>query len=130
VSSQGMDERLEPDVRQEMSKALIILSRVSGPRRDRRSQYKVRIDGQTVGRIAADEVKRFEVGPGPHTVELRVAWAGSPAISVDVASGETIRLTCSAREDGYELQDLIKSIVVRSCWINLWQVRDEDELPT
>lgn len=56
--------------------------------------YDVHIDGQGVGKIRAGESARFQLSPGPHQVQLKIDWCGSPALTVDGAHDS--RLTCDA----------------------------------
>ena len=89
------------------------------------NRYKVLIDGQVVGKIAMEEVQRHTVHPGPHTVQLRMAWARSRVLTVNVAPGETVALGCSMREDTLVPVQLLQSFFLGTPWIELWQV-DED----
>lgn len=64
---------------------------------DRARAYKVVIDGATVGSLRHGQEDVFEVAPGAHSVRLRLDWAGSESMTVDLAPGEEARLQCGSR---------------------------------
>lgn len=74
--------------------ACIVVQRVPAPWRDERRAYKVRIDGQVVGKIRSGEEHRYEVSPGEHTLDLRIDWKGSTALSVALQSGDSATFAC------------------------------------
>ncbi len=108
------------------NEATIVLSRlpISRPGRNR---FKVRIDGDVAGKIAVGEIQRFAVQPGSHTVQLRMGWAASRAVTVDVSSGGAISLNCAIRDDDMSpTRQMLDSIFGRSPFLELWQVQNDD----
>jgi hypothetical protein len=89
--------------------------------RDRLRKYKVLIDGEVAGRIAAGEVKAFPVTAGEHRLELKVDWKGSPAQHVVVAPGEAAHFECGGRGAAGTLLDLFKP---SEAWIRLEPIGD------
>jgi hypothetical protein len=73
----------------------IVLSRVPGGWRDRLRRYQVMIDGEQVAAIKHGQRVELPVTPGRHTVYLKISWAGSPKLEVDVGPGEAVSLECS-----------------------------------
>lgn len=74
---------------------VIALSRVPGGWRDRLRRYQVIIDGEPVASIKRGERLDLDVTAGQHTVFLRISWARSPRLEVDVAPGEVVSLECA-----------------------------------
>lgn len=52
------------------------------------------VDGKQVGSVVEDAEARFEVTPGEHEVQLRIDWASSEPLRVNVARGATTTLEC------------------------------------
>ena len=75
--------------------SVIALSRVQGGWRDRLRRYQVIVDGEQVASIKHGERLDLPVAPGRHTVSLKISWAGSPPLEVDVAPGEVVTLECA-----------------------------------
>jgi hypothetical protein len=73
----------------------ITLSRVGGGWRDRLRRYRVMIDGEQVASIKPGERVELPVTPGPHTISLKISWAGSPPLEVDLAPDEMATLECA-----------------------------------
>lgn len=73
---------------------VITLSRTASGWRDRLRRYQVIIDGQRVAVIKRGERLDLPVTAGRHTVHLRIDWAGSPQLPVDVRAGEVVALEC------------------------------------
>jgi hypothetical protein len=73
--------------------ARIVVRRPEGGYRDRIRSYWIEIDGVRTGKVARGEQGDFPVTPGAHNVKAVVDWLGSPTIQVEVAAGETTRLT-------------------------------------
>lgn len=74
---------------------VITLTRVPGGWRDRLRRYQVIVDDEQVAMIKRGERLSLPVTPGRHTVFLRISWARSPALEVDVAPGEAVALECA-----------------------------------
>jgi hypothetical protein len=75
---------------------VIRMRRHDGYYRDRLRNYRVRIDGNPVGKIAQGETKDFLVPPGKHRVRLTIdrLW-GSSEVSFQVGEGDVAEFTCS-----------------------------------
>ena len=76
----------------EASQARITVQRRAGGYTDRARAYAVLIDGQEVVKIKAGESHEATVAPGTHEVQMKIDWALSPAIRLDLQSGEHVRL--------------------------------------
>jgi len=64
---------------------------------DRLRAYRLLIDGDEVVRIKNGPIASYSVQPGRHDVSLKIDWCSSPAVKVDVVSGETVRLAAGPR---------------------------------
>lgn len=60
---------------------------------DRGRKYKVLVDGEPRGKVGAGEDVVIEVAAGSHEVQLKIDWARSPVVSVEVAEGQDVRLS-------------------------------------
>lgn len=54
--------------------------------------YKVEVDGVVRGKVRRGESLTCEVFAGTHVVQATIDWGGSPEVTVEPASGETIEL--------------------------------------
>jgi hypothetical protein len=73
--------------------ARIVVRRPEGGYRDLIRSYWIEIDGVRAGKVARGEKVDFPVTPGVHDVRAVIDWTGSPSLRVEVADGETARLT-------------------------------------
>jgi hypothetical protein len=74
--------------------SIIEISRDRKMWRDRLRAYRVLIDRDEVGRLRSGETGRYQVVAGRHQVELRIDWASSPMVKVDVGDNEVASLRC------------------------------------
>lgn len=83
--------------------------------------YRIIIDQQTVGRIGPGQDLTFPVAPGGHSLRLKVDWAGSPTIEVDLMPGETASFECAGT-------NLFRKIVANLfLWLSLIVLRRMDD---
>jgi len=61
---------------------------------DRARAYRVLVDGGEVGRVRDGDTETYDVAPGQHTVQLKVDWARSRPIEVQVPDGGEARVRC------------------------------------
>lgn len=75
--------------------SIIRLHRQQGFYRTRFGQYRVRIDGNPVGKIAEGETKDFSVPAGQHRVRLTIdrLWS-SREVTLQVRDGELAEFIC------------------------------------
>jgi hypothetical protein len=59
-------------------------------------QFAVLVDGEKVGEIGNDQEAEFEVGPGPHLIQLRVDFYKSEGVETVFHPGQTLDFTCAA----------------------------------
>jgi hypothetical protein len=71
----------------------ILIERPRGLWRDIVRQYKIKIDGELVGMISRGSQLAVDVAAGPHRVQARIDWTGSPEIDVDVIDGNVVHVT-------------------------------------
>jgi hypothetical protein len=62
--------------------------------RDRLRKYGVYIDGVLLAQVAEEESREIEVAPGKHTIWVKVDWARSPKVPVELAAGDTKWFRC------------------------------------
>lgn len=74
---------------------VITLSRTASGWRDRLRRYQVIIDGELVAWIKRGERLDLPVTPGRHMVQLRISWASSPRLGLEVPAGEIVALECA-----------------------------------
>lgn len=74
--------------------ARVVLRREGGFWRDRLRRYKVRLDGEWVGKLREREDLRVDVRPGTHEIQVKLDWGTSPSRSLQLAPGEVARLRC------------------------------------
>jgi hypothetical protein len=75
--------------------AAIHVDRQAGGYTDRARAYKVLVDGEERGAVKQGKGIEIEVDPGPHRVKMKVDWAGSPTLEVDLAEGERAEFLCA-----------------------------------
>ncbi len=85
---------------------------------DKARAYRVLVDGTEVGRIKEGETQSFAVAPGSHEVLLKIDWATSPAVTVDVSPGGTARL--GARPKPNPFTAIFYSLFARKKYLQLW----------
>jgi hypothetical protein len=56
--------------------------------------YRIFLDGKKSGTIRELESRTFEVQPGLHEVFLKVDWTSSPHLTMNIATGEQVKLIC------------------------------------
>ena len=81
----------------DVSAARIHVERESRAWMDRARAYKILVDGQEAGRVRNGQSVTIEVAPGAHQVQAAVDWARSPAVPVQLADGQEVRLRCRPR---------------------------------
>jgi hypothetical protein len=73
--------------------ATLRLSRQAG-QGDKWRSYKVMVDGSVVSRIKEGQTIEVSVSPGRHHLRLKIDWAGSPDLAVDIGAGERAEFVC------------------------------------
>ena len=72
----------------------LIIRRAMAVWQDRARDYRIVVDGRTVGRVANGAEVRVALTPGAHQVRMKIDWCRSPDLDVVVGEGEEIRLDC------------------------------------
>jgi hypothetical protein len=70
----------------------IVVERPNTSIRGRMRRYKIAVDGRVVGKIAAGGELTVDVPVGPHTVQGKLDWGRSPAVTVEVSEGSNVHL--------------------------------------
>jgi hypothetical protein len=111
-----------------MSDAIIRLTRVSAPVRDRLRSYKVELDGKIIGKIRSGECSDFNVEPGHHRLRMKADWTGSQILSFEIKKGAVSHFEC--QPNGHSLTALIDTFKPLhkqgSPWVDLREVTGED----
>lgn len=63
---------------------------------DQFGQYRVIVDGRDIGGVANGQTTSFQVGPGEHTIQLRIQWCTSPQLEFESTPGAVVVVECSA----------------------------------
>ena len=111
-----------------MSEAIVRLTRISAPVRDRLRSYRVELDGEVIGKIRSGDRTDFDVEPGHHRLRIRASWTGSQALSFEIKKGAVAHFEC--QPNGHSLTALIdtfKSLGKHGDpWVDLREVTGED----
>ena len=84
---------------------------------DRGRAYIVIVNGNEVGEVVDAGTTRIDILPGTHTVALKVDWARSRILEVQVRPGERRRLICWPNAKPWNV--LYFASVGRKNWIGL-----------
>jgi hypothetical protein len=74
--------------------AVLRLTRLASPFRDRFRAYRVLLDGKETRRLVFGETVEIEVEPGQHRLQIRIDWSGSNERHVTVKAGECAEFVC------------------------------------
>jgi hypothetical protein len=75
--------------------AAIHVDREAGGYTDRARAYKVLVDGEERGTVKQGQGVEAEVDPGAHQVQMKIDWASSPTLDVELADGERAEFVCA-----------------------------------
>jgi hypothetical protein len=73
---------------------VIHIDRRANAYQDRARAYKVMLDGQEVGRVKRGESVSFDAAPGAHQLQMKIDWATSEPLDIQVAPGQDLRFEC------------------------------------
>lgn len=111
-----------------MSDAIVRLTRISAPLRDRLRSYRVELDGKIIGKLRSGERTDFHIEPGHHRIRMKGDWTGSQTLSFEIKKGAVAHFEC--QPSGHSLSALIdtfKSLHKQGDpWIDLREVTGED----
>lgn len=65
--------------------------------------YKIIIDGKCCDEIKDGEIKNINIGPGNHTIYLKIDWCKSNKIDFNVSENETIAFECGNSMNGWRI---------------------------
>lgn len=72
----------------------LVVRRIKANWQDRMRDYVVVVDGKEAGRVGNDAEARIEVGPGTHSLHLKIDWCRSPKVEFSTAAGEAVHFEC------------------------------------
>jgi len=111
-----------------MPDAVVRLTRISAPVRDRLRSYRVELDGEIIGKLRSGERTDFHIEPGHHRIRMKGDWTGSQTLSFEIKKGAVAHFEC--QPNGHSLTALIdtfKSLHKQGDpWIDLREVTGED----
>lgn len=99
--------------------AVIHVDRQPGGYTDRGRAYKLLIDDEERGELKHGEGVEVEVAPGPHRVQMKLDWARSPVLEVELAEGRRAEFVCAPNAS--PLTAIFYSVFMRSKYIRLEQ---------
>ncbi len=67
------------------------------PARSGPGTYKIIVDGEEKGQVAAGQELALALSPGTHRIRARIDWTGSPEIPVHLGPGATVKLKVEPR---------------------------------
>jgi hypothetical protein len=73
---------------------LIHIARRANAYQDRARAYKVMLDGEEVGRVKRGESVSFDAAPGAHQLQMKIDWATSEPVDIQVAPGQDLHFEC------------------------------------
>jgi hypothetical protein len=73
---------------------MIHVHRRANAYQDRARAYKILLDGQEVGNVKRGESAAFDAAPGAHELQLKIDWATSEPVSVEVQAGQDVHFNC------------------------------------
>ena len=79
-----------------MEQARIRILREAQSWADALRKYRVLLDGKRVGNIENGGALTLEVEPGRHQLQMRIDWASSPRVLVEVGPGKEAVLGCGS----------------------------------
>lgn len=85
-----------PDSEQSPPASGLVVSRLGGRFADLFRRYKIWVDGREIATIARHETVKVPLPPGAHRLELRIDYARSPVVEVDVPAGSWVEVECRA----------------------------------
>jgi hypothetical protein len=91
--------------------ALIVLTREPKAWRDGGRSYALMIDGQQVGKIRRGQRLEHYTAPGRHEIYMKISWCQSQVLTVDVSSGDVVKLHC---EPGGRADEALADVVTGS----------------
>lgn len=62
---------------------------------DRARAYKVLLDGEEVGKVKRGQTVTVDAAPGAHKLQLKIDWARSPTLDVQLEPGEDAHFECA-----------------------------------
>lgn len=96
------------------------LRRDQQPWTDKLQRYKVVLDGEQSGKIAAGQTVEIPVMAGTHRLQLRIDWTGSPTVAFTVTDGQVAEFTCRPRRHALlSLLAIVESLFSRERWVLL-----------
>ena len=108
------------------AEATIRLTREPRGRRDRLRAYAILVDSQLVAKIRPGQTLDLPVDAREHSVQIAIDWARSPALSFEVAPGETVELRCAPNT---AQPGLIGATVGRRKYVRLWRAGKDEPPP-
>jgi len=89
----------------------IIISR-KNEWRNRNRGFQVFIDGREVGKIANGSSEEYQAEPGAHTIQCKIAWCSSPALTIVVKDGENSFVTVGSAMKLYNVGLVLALLVI------------------
>lgn len=63
-------------------------------------KYRIIVDGERFGDIGPESELSVPVSPGSHTIEFKMDWVGSPAMTLDFSLGQIRTLLVTSKGGG------------------------------
>jgi hypothetical protein len=80
--------------------------------RNRNRGFQVFIDGKEVGKIANGSSEEYQTEPGMHTLQCKIAWCSSPALTITVKEGENSFVTVGSAMRYYNVGMVLALLVI------------------
>ncbi len=73
---------------------MIHIQRRANAYQDRARAYKVLLDGAEAGSVKRGETVSVDAAPGAHTLQMKIDWATSEPVQVNVVGGQDLHFEC------------------------------------
>ncbi len=94
---------------------------------DRFRNYKIILDGVTIGKIANGGSETFDIESGPHELQIAIDWCTSNRVRFDTARKALIRFECESSLRGLHVfKAFVKILHGKDSYIRLREVDGEN----
>lgn len=86
---------------------------------DKLRKYRILLDDEEIGQIPEGGELSVEISEGPHVIQAKIDWCGSPALSFEARDGTSVVVVQSALRGWRILLALIYVIFIRHGYLRI-----------
>ena len=75
--------------------------------------YKIFLDGEKIYTISNGEEKEFQIGPGKHSIQLKIDWCKSNQIEFEIKDNQKLNFLCGSNLKGL---NIFLSLLYATIW--------------